>query len=151
MAFNKRTGKENDDLKKEYEDAEDKRFAENAKKGEDRRKKAEEQSKKDAEKRKKDAEEANKKAIELQQKQNEQIAKFADELKNVEIRNIQDKTKRERASLEKSLDDKISAIEKEVALTKTAEDQKEKILYIPYLLIFEDHHKYYLLFLLYNI
>ena len=128
MAFNKRTGKENDDLKKEYEDAEDKRFAENAKKGEDRRKKAEEQAKKDAEKRKKDAEEANKKAIELQQKQNQQIAKFADELKNVEIRNIQDKTKRERASLEKSLDDKISAIEKEVALTEKAEEQKEKIL-----------------------
>ena len=128
MAFNKRTGKEDADLKKEYEDAEDKRFAENAKKAEDRRKKAEEQAKKDAEKRKKDAEEAHKKALELQQKQNEQIAKFADELKNVEIRNIQDKTKRERASLEKSLDDKISAIEKEVALTKTAEDQKEKIL-----------------------
>lgn len=128
MAFNKRTGKEDADLKKEYEDAEDKRFAENAKKDADRRKKAEEQAKKDAEKRKKDAEEAHKKAIELQQKQNEQIAKFADELKNVEIRNIQDKTKRERASLEKSLDDKISAIEKEVALTKTAEDQKEKIL-----------------------
>ena len=128
MAFNKKTGKEDADIKKEYEDAEDKRFAENAKKSEDRRKKAEEQSKKDAEKRKKDAEEAHKKALELQQKQNEQIAKFADELKNVEIRNIQDKTKRERASLEKSLDDKISAIEKEVALTKTAEDQKEKIL-----------------------
>lgn len=128
MAFNKRTGKEDADIKKEYEDAEDKRFAENAKKSEDRRKKAEEQSKKDAEKRKKDAEEANKKAIELQQKQNEQIAKFADELKNVEIRNIQDKTKRERASLEKSLDDKISAIEKEVALTEQAEEQKEKIL-----------------------
>ena len=128
MAFNKRTGKEDADIKKEYEDAEDKRFAENAKKSEDRRKKAEEQSKKDAEKRKKDAEEAHKKALELQQKQNEQIAKFADELKNVEIRNIQDKTKRERASLEKSLDDKISAIEKEVALTEKAEDQKEKIL-----------------------
>ena len=128
MAFNKRTGKEDADLKKEYEDAEDKRFAENAKKGEDRRKKANEQAKKDAEKRQKDAEEAHKKAVELQQKQNEQIAKFADELKNVEIRNIQDKTKRERASLEKSLDDKISAIEKEVALTKTAEEQKEKIL-----------------------
>ena len=128
MAFNKRTGKEDADLKKEYEDAEDKRFAENAKKSEDARKKANEQAKKDAEKRQKDAEEANKKALELQQKQNEQIAKFADELKNVEIRNIQDKTKRERASLEKSLDDKISAIEKEVALTKTAEDQKEKIL-----------------------
>lgn len=128
MSFNKRTGKEDADLKKEYEDAEDKRFAENAKKSEDRRKKAEEQSKKDAEKRKKDAEEAHKKALELQQKQNEQIAKFADELKNVEIRNIQDKTKSERASLEKSLDDKISAIEKEVALTKTAEEQKEKIL-----------------------
>ena len=128
MAFNKRTGKEDADLKKEYEDAEDKRFAENAKKSEDARKKSNEQAKKDAEKRKKDAEEAHKKALELQQKQNEQIAKFADELKNVEIRNIQDKTKRERASLEKSLDDKISAIEKEVALTKTAEDQKEKIL-----------------------
>ena len=128
MAFNKRTGKEDADLKKEYEDAEDKRFAENAKKSEDARKKANEQAKKDAEKRQKDAEEAHKKAVELQQKQNEQIAKFADELKNVEIRNIQDKTKRERASLEKSLDDKISAIEKEVALTKTAEDQKEKIL-----------------------
>ena len=128
MAFNKRTGKEDADLKKEYEDAEDKRFAENAKKAEDRRKKAEEQAKKDAEKRKKDAEEAHKKALELQQKQNEQIAKFAEELKNVEIRNIQDKTKRERASLEKSLDDKISAIEKEVALTEKAEDQKEKIL-----------------------
>ena len=128
MAFNKRTGKEDADLKKEYEDAEDKRFAENAKKSEDARKKANEQAKKDAEKRQKDAEEAHKKAVELQQKQNEQIAKFAEELKNVEIRNIQDKTKRERASLEKSLDDKISAIEKEVALTKTAEDQKEKIL-----------------------
>lgn len=128
MAFNKRTGKEDADLKKEYEDAEDKRFAENAKKDADRRKKAEEQAKKDAEKRKKDAEEAHKKALELQQKQNEQIAKFADELKNVEIRNIQDKTKRERASLEKSLDDKISAIEKEVALTEQAEEQKEKIL-----------------------
>jgi len=128
MAFNKRTGKEDADLKKEYEDAEDKRFAENEKKEADRRKKAEEQAKKDAEKRKKDAEEAHKKAIELQQKQNEQIAKFADELKNVEIRNIQDKTKRERASLEKSLDDKISAIEKEVALTEQAEEQKEKIL-----------------------
>lgn len=128
MAFNKRTGKEDADIKKEYEDAEDKRFAENAKKSEDARKKANEQAKKDAEKRKKDAEEANKKAIELQQKQNEQIAKFADELKNVEIRNIQDKTKRERASLEKQLDDKISSIEKEVALTKTAEEQKEKIL-----------------------
>lgn len=128
MAFNKRTGKEDADLKKEYEDAEDKRFAENEKKSEDARKKANEQAKKDAEKRQKDAEEAHKKAVELQQKQNEQIAKFADELKNVEIRNIQDKTKRERASLEKSLDDKISAIEKEVALTKTAEEQKEKIL-----------------------
>ena len=128
MAFNKRTGKEDADLKKEYEDAEDKRFAENAKKDADRRKKTEEQAKKDAEKRKKDAEEAHKKALELQQKQNEQIAKFADELKNVEIRNIQDKTKRERASLEKSLDDKISAIEKEVALTEKAEEQKEKIL-----------------------
>ena len=128
MSFNKRTGKEDADLKKEYEDAEDKRFAENAKKGEDRRKKANEQAKKDAEKRQKDAEEAHKKAVELQQKQNEQIAKFADELKNVEIRNIQDKTKRERASLEKSLDDKISAIEKEVALTEKAEEQKEKIL-----------------------
>ena len=128
MAFNKRTGKEDADLKKEYEDAEDKRFAENAKKSEDARKKANEQAKKDAEKRQKDAEEAHKKALELQQKQNEQIAKFADELKNVEIRNIQDKTKRERASLEKSLDDKISAIEKEVALTEKAEDQKEKIL-----------------------
>ena len=128
MAFNKRTGKEDADLKKEYEDAEDKRFAENAKKSEDSRKKANEQANKDAEKRQKDAEEAHKKALELQQKQNEQIAKFADELKNVEIRNIQDKTKRERASLEKSLDDKISAIEKEVALTKTAEEQKEKIL-----------------------
>ena len=128
MAFNKRTGKEDADLKKEYEDAEDKRFSENVKKDADRRKKAEEQAKKDAEKRKKDAEEAHKKALELQQKQNEQIAKFADELKNVEIRNIQDKTKRERASLEKSLDDKISAIEKEVALTEKAEEQKEKIL-----------------------
>ena len=128
MAFNKRTGKEDADLKKEYEDAEDKRFSENVKKDADRRKKAEEQAKKDAEKRKKDAEEAHKKALELQQKQNEQIAKFADELKNVEIRNIQDKTKRERASLEKQLDDKISSIEKEVALTKTAEEQKEKIL-----------------------
>ena len=128
MAFNKRTGKEDADLKKEYEDAEDKRFSENVKKDADRRKKAEEQAKKDAEKRKKDAEEAHKKALELQQKQNEQIAKFADELKNVEIRNIQDKTKRERASLEKSLDDKISAIEKEVALTEQAEEQKEKIL-----------------------
>ena len=128
MAFNKRTGKEDADLKKEYEDAEDKRFAENAKKSEDTRKKANEQAKKDAEKRQKDAEEAHKKAVELQQKQNEQIAKFADELKNVEIRNIQDKTKRERASLEKQLDDKISSIEKEVALTKTAEEQKEKIL-----------------------
>lgn len=128
MAFNKRTGKEDADLKKEYEDAEDKRFAENAKKSEDARKKANEQAKKDAEKRQKDAEEAHKKAVELQQKQNEQIAKFADELKNVEIRNIQDKTKRERASLEKQLDDKISSIEKEVALTKTAEEQKEKIL-----------------------
>ena len=52
MAFNKRTGKEDTELKKEYEDAEDKRFAENAKKAEDRRKKAEEQAKKDAEKRK---------------------------------------------------------------------------------------------------
>ena len=129
MAFNKKTGKENADLKKEYEDAEDKRFAEKAKKSEDARKKANEQAKKDAEKRQKDAEEAHKKAVELQQKQNEQIAKFADELKNVEIRNIQDKTKRERASLEKSLDDKISAIEKEVALTEQAEEQKEKILY----------------------
>lgn len=128
MAFNKRTGKEDADLKKEYEDAEDKRFAENAKKSEDARKKANEQAKKDAEKRQKDAEEAHKKAVELQQKQNEQIAKFAEELKNVEIRNIQDKTKRERASLEKQLDDKISSIEKEVALTKTAEEQKEKIL-----------------------
>ena len=128
MAFNKRTGKEDADLKKEYEDAEDKRFAEKAKKSEDARKKANEQAKKDAEKRQKDAEEAHKKAVELQQKQNEQIAKFADELKNVEIRNIQDKTKRERASLEKSLDDKISAIEKEVALTEQAEEQKEKIL-----------------------
>ena len=128
MSFNKRTGKEDADLKKEYEDAEDKRFAEKAKKSEDARKKANEQAKKDAEKRQKDAEEAHKKAVELQQKQNEQIAKFADELKNVEIRNIQDKTKRERASLEKSLDDKISSIEKEVALTKTAEEQKEKIL-----------------------
>jgi hypothetical protein len=128
MAFNKRTGKEDADLKKEYEDAEDKRFSENVKKDADRRKKAEEQAKKDAEKRKKDAEEAHKKALELQQKQNEQIAKFAEELKNVEIRNIQDKTKRERASLEKSLDDKISAIEKEVALTEQAEEQKEKIL-----------------------
>ena len=94
MAFNKRTGKEDADLKKEYEDAEDKRFAENAKKSEDARKKANEQAKKDAEKRQKDAEEAHKKAVELQQKQNEQIAKFAEELKNVEIRNIQDKTKR---------------------------------------------------------
>ena len=129
MSFNKRTGKEDADIKKEYEDAEDKRFAEKAKKSEDARKKANEQAKKDAEKRKKDAEEAHKKAVELQQKQNEQIAKFADELKNVEIRNIQDKTKRERASLEKSLDDKISAIEKEVALTEQAEEQKEKILY----------------------
>ena len=128
MSFNKRTGKEDADLKKEYEDAEDKRFAEKAKKSEDARKKANEQAKKDAEKRQKDAEEAHKKAVELQQKQNEQIAKFADELKNVEIRNIQDKTKRERASLEKSLDDKISAIEKEVALTEQAEEQKEKIL-----------------------
>ena len=128
MAFNKRTGKEDADLKKEYEDAEDKRFSENVKKDADRRKKAEEQAKKDAEKRQKDAEEAHKKAVELQQKQNEQIAKFADELKNVEIRNIQDKTKRERISLEKQLDDKISSIEKEVALTKTAEEQKEKIL-----------------------
>ena len=128
MAFNKRTGKEDADLKKEYEDAEDKRFSENVKKDADRRKKAEEQAKKDAEKRKKDAEEAHKKALELQQKQNEQIAKFADELKSVEIRNIQDKTKRERASLEKQLDDKISSIEKEVALTEQAEEQKEKIL-----------------------
>ena len=128
MSFNKRTGKEDADLKKEYEDAEDKRFAEKAKKSEDARKKANEQAKKDAEKRQKDAEEAHKKAVELQQKQNEQIAKFAEELKNVEIRNIQDKTKRERASLEKQLDDKISSIEKEVALTKTAEEQKEKIL-----------------------
>ena len=32
MAFNKKTGKEDADIKKEYEDAEDKRFAENAKK-----------------------------------------------------------------------------------------------------------------------
>ena len=111
MSFNKRTGKEDADLKKEYEDAEDKRFAEKAKKSEDARKKANEQAKKDAEKRQKDAEEAHKKAVELQQKQNEQIARFADELKNVEIRNIQDKAKRERVSLEKSLDDKISAIE----------------------------------------
>ena len=42
MAFNKRTGKEDADLKKEYEDAEDKRFSENVKKDADRRKKAEE-------------------------------------------------------------------------------------------------------------
>lgn len=128
MAFNKKKGKDIDDIKKEYEDAEDKRFAENAKKAEDQRKKDAEQAKKDAEKKQKDAEEAHKKAIELQQKQNEQILKFADELKTAEIQNIQDKTKRERASLEKSIDDKIKSIETEKALSKEAEEQKTKIL-----------------------
>ena len=128
MALNKKTGKDNADLQKEYEDAQDKRFAENAKKLEEARKKAEADAKKKAEDAKKKAEEEAKKALELKQKQNEQAEKFADELKKAEIENIQDRAKKERAEIEKSFDDRIRSIEKEKALTKKAEEDKVKII-----------------------
>ena len=128
MAFNKRTGKEDLDLKKQYEDEQDKRFAENNKKRSDATKKANEDAKKRQEEARKNQEEANKKRLEAQQKANEQIEKFTNELKDSEIKTIEDETKKKRAELEDQLQDKIDSVEKEVALTKEAEALKMKIL-----------------------
>lgn len=128
LAFNRNNNIKDLELQKDYEDNLDKAVGERKKKAEENAKKASEQAKKNAEDAKKKAEEAQKNAIELAKKQNEQIEKFANELKVIEIENIDDKANRERASLEKQFDDKISAIEKEKALTKKAEADQIKII-----------------------
>ena len=76
MALNKRMNESNEELQKEYEDAEDKRFSENSKKAEERRKKAEEESKRRAEDARKKAEEESKKNKDLSLGYAEEISKL---------------------------------------------------------------------------
>lgn len=124
----KQEGEDTKELTQELLEFQAQKRGEDRKKAEEDAKKRAEEAKKNAEKAKKDREEAYKKALELQKQQNEQLAKFANDLKTVEIENMDDKTKRERASLEKTYDDKIKAIQNEKALTKKAEEDKIKIL-----------------------
>ena len=124
----KQEGEDTKELTQELLEFQARKRGEDRKKAEEDAKKRADDAKRDAEKRKKEAEEAHKKALELQKKQNEQIAKFANELKNIEIENIDEKTKRERSALEKQWDDRIKAIKDEKALTKQAEEDKIKIL-----------------------
>lgn len=128
IALAKKEGEDTKELTQELLEFQAKKRGEDRKKAEEDAKKRADDAKRDAEKRKKEAEEAHKKALELQKKQNEQIAKFANELKNIEIENIDEKTKRERSALEKQWDDRIKAITDEKALTKQAEEDKIKIL-----------------------
>ena len=124
----KKEGEDTKELTQELLEFQAKKRGEDRKKAEEDAKKRTDEAKKRADEVKKNAEEAHKKALELQKKQNEQIAKFANELKNIEIENIDEKTKRERSALEKQWDDRIKAIKDEKALTKQAEEDKVKII-----------------------
>lgn len=128
IALAKKEGEDTKELTQELLEFQARKRGEDRKKAEEDAKKRADEAKKNAEKAKREAEEAHKKALELQKQQNEQIAKFANELKSIQIENEEDKTKRERASLEKQYDDKIKAIQNEKALTKKAEADKIKIL-----------------------
>ena len=124
----KKEGEDTKEMTQELLEFQARKRGEDRKKAEEDAKKRADDAKKNAEDLKKKREEANKKALELQKQQNEQIAKFANELKNIEIENMDDKTKRERSTLEKQYDDKIKAIQDEKTLTKKAEADKIKIL-----------------------
>ena len=128
LAFNKRTGKEDADATKAYEDAKDKSIGEALKKRQADAKKAAEEAKKAREKAQKDAEEARKKQIEAEKKANEQIAKFTSEFEDAKIRNIQDSAKKRRAELENEFDDKVKAVKNEKALTKEALETQTNII-----------------------
>ena len=85
MALNKRMNESNEELQKEYEDAKDKRFAEDAKKSEERRKKAEERRKKAEEESKRRTEDARKKAEEESKKNKDLTLRYAEEISKLEI------------------------------------------------------------------
>lgn len=128
LAFNRNNNIKNVDLQKEYEDNVDKAIGDGKKKQEANAKKASE----DAKKRNEKAQADRKKAIEDQiandKKANDQIKKFASELEDAKIRNIEDSTKRQREELENQFDDKILAINAETALTAKAKNQQAELL-----------------------
>ena len=126
MALNKKMGKDNTDLQKNYEDASDKHYAEVQKKREADSKKAQEQAKRDAEQRKKNQEEAHKRALELEKKQNDQISKFTEELENSRISSMKDGYEKQKKEIERQYDNKISKLKEEKALTEEAQKIKDE-------------------------
>lgn len=85
-------------------------------------------AKKQAEDRRKQSEEQRKQALENEKKANEQIKKFAEELADAKIQNIQDTSAREREALKDGFDDRIKAVQEEVALTKEAGNLKAELI-----------------------
>lgn len=128
LKFNKNNGIESVELQKEYEDNIDKAIGDAGKKREADSKKASEDAKKRREKAEADRKKALEDSIANQKKQNDQIAKFASELEDSKIRNIEDSSKRQRDELENQFNDKIKAIESETALTAKAKNQQSEIL-----------------------
>lgn len=85
-------------------------------------------AKKSAEEAEKQREENRKQALENEKKANEQIKKFTEELRDAKIQTIEDAAKREREVLKNGFDDRIKAVQDEVALTKEAGELKAELI-----------------------
>lgn len=121
-------GEKTDDLKKQIEDNEDKRFAEDQRKSEQRAQKAEQLRQKRAEEAEQRRQKEAERRAEFKRQSEEQLKQLEEELEEVRIRNIEDRIERERAELKKGLDDRIEALQKEKALTEEAENKKTELL-----------------------
>lgn len=128
MAFMKRTGEDFSEIRKEYEDEEDKFIGEKSKKREADSKKAAEDAKKAREEEAKRADELRKQREEEAKKNAELVRKYSDELVKIQIESMEEGLAKNLAQIEAETAAKIDALKQDSATSAAAIEEQGKLI-----------------------